>query len=102
MSAATGCRASIMADRWRARPSGHLSRRTVDTDSALIETLHKSPARRRITQTIVESRPTGISAVGDLPWGTHLCHFYDTKGDLIDILLPFFQAGLEANEYCMW
>jgi PAS domain S-box-containing protein len=47
-------------------------------------------------------RPTGISVVGDLPWGTHFCHFYETKQDLLDTLVPFFKAGLEHNEFCLW
>lgn len=51
---------------------------------------------------IGEARPTGISAVGDMPWGTHFCHFYETKEDLVDILIPYFRAGLEANEFCLW
>ncbi|GAG33844.1 unnamed protein product, partial [marine sediment metagenome] len=37
-----------------------------------------------------------------VPWGTHLCQFYHTKRDLIDILVPYFKAGLENNEFCMW
>jgi len=47
-------------------------------------------------------RKTGISVVGDLPWGTHFCHFYETKEDLLDILIPYFKTGLENNEFCMW
>jgi len=47
-------------------------------------------------------RKSGISVVGDLPWGTHFCHFYATKEDLIDILIPYFKAGLNGNEFCMW
>src|SRR3974390_3893553 len=47
-------------------------------------------------------RPTRISAVGDIPWGTHLCQFYQDKQDLIDILVPYFRAGLENNELCIW
>ena len=47
-------------------------------------------------------RRTGIELVGDTPWGTHFCQFYQTKEDLIDILAPYFKAGLEDNEYCMW
>src|ERR1051325_3417104 len=47
-------------------------------------------------------RDTGISAVGDAPWGTHFCHFFDTKQDLLDILIPYFQAGLNAHELCVW
>jgi len=53
-------------------------------------------------QVIGEARPTGISAVGAMPWGTHFCHFYESKDDLVDILIPYFRAGLEANEFCIW
>ena len=49
-----------------------------------------------------ELRDTGISVVGDVPWGTHLCHFYETKEDLLDILIPYFNTGLENNEFCVW
>ena len=47
-------------------------------------------------------RKSGISLLGDAPWGTHFCQFYRTKQDLIDILVPYFKAGLENNEFCMW
>ena len=47
-------------------------------------------------------RKFGLSIVGEIPWGTHLCEFYQTKEDLIDILVPYFKAGLENNEFCMW
>ncbi len=49
-----------------------------------------------------ELRRSGIDVVGDIPWGTHLCQFYQTKEDLIDILVPYFKAGLENNEFCLW
>jgi PAS domain S-box-containing protein len=49
-----------------------------------------------------EGRKTAIDVVGDVPWGTHLCQFYRTKEDLIEILVPFFRAGLEHNEFCIW
>src|SRR5882762_6087795 len=49
-----------------------------------------------------ELRKTGISIVGDMPWGTHFCHFYETKQDLLDTVVPYFQAGLESKEYCLW
>jgi PAS domain S-box-containing protein len=49
-----------------------------------------------------ELRHTGISIVGDVPWGTHFCSFYDTKQDLLDILIPFFKTGLKNNEFCLW
>lgn len=47
-------------------------------------------------------RKTGIDILGDKPWGTHFCQFYQTKKDLLDILVPYFKAGLENNEFCMW
>jgi signal transduction histidine kinase/CheY-like chemotaxis protein len=47
-------------------------------------------------------RHTGIATIGDVPWGTHFCQFYQDKQDLIDILVPYFKAGLENNEFCMW
>src|SRR5258708_2254681 len=50
----------------------------------------------------VELRQTGIEALGEMPWGAHLCHFYETKQDLLDILIPYFKAGLESNEFCLW
>ena len=47
----------------------------------------------------INNRKTGIDIMGAVPWGTHLCQFYQTKDDLIDILVPYFKAGLENNEY---
>ena len=47
-------------------------------------------------------RNSGIDIIGDVPWGTHFCQFYQTKEDLMDILVPYFKAGLENNEFCMW
>src|SRR5438552_12494595 len=49
-----------------------------------------------------EFRKTGISVVGDIPWGSHFCHFYETKQDLLDTLVPYFKAGLESKEFCIW
>jgi PAS domain S-box-containing protein len=49
-----------------------------------------------------EKRNSGIDVIGSVPWGTHFCQFYKTKQDLIDILVPYFKAGLENNEFCMW
>jgi DNA-binding CsgD family transcriptional regulator len=46
-------------------------------------------------------RKTGLPVVGDVPWGSHFSIFYETKKDLRDILVPFFKAGLEANEFCL-
>ena len=47
-------------------------------------------------------RSSGIGIVGNIPWGTHFCQFYQTKEDLIEIIIPYFKAGLENNEFCLW
>jgi signal transduction histidine kinase len=47
-------------------------------------------------------RETGIGVVGDVPWGTHFFLFHETKEDLIDACLPYFRAGLENGELCVW
>lgn len=49
-----------------------------------------------------KNRKIGIDIIDNVSWGTHLCQFYRTKEDLIDILVPYFKAGLESNEFCMW
>ncbi|MFC2000054.1 MEDS domain-containing protein [Chloroflexota bacterium] len=47
-------------------------------------------------------RKTGIRVVPYVPWGTHLCQFYRSRQELLELLVPYFRAGLENNEYCMW
>ena len=47
-------------------------------------------------------RSTGISVVGHVPWGTHFFLFHETKEDLIDACIPYFRAGLESKELCVW
>jgi PAS domain S-box-containing protein len=47
-------------------------------------------------------RNSGIDFIGDISWGKHFCQFYKTKEDLIEILIPYFIAGLKSNEYCLW
>jgi PAS domain S-box-containing protein len=47
-------------------------------------------------------RKSGIELLGDIPWGTHFCQFYETPDDLIEILVPYFREGLKQNEFCMW
>lgn len=49
-----------------------------------------------------KDRETGIDIIEEVPWGTHLCQFYQTKEDLLDILVPYFAKGLQNNEFCMW
>ena len=47
-------------------------------------------------------RATGIGPAGDLPWGAHICLFFETKQDLLDTNVAYFRAGLESNEFCVW
>jgi hypothetical protein len=44
---------------------------------------------------------TAIDVAGDVPLGTHFCQFCQTKEDLTDLLIPYFKAGPENNEFCM-
>jgi DcmR-like sensory protein len=47
-------------------------------------------------------RSSGLDVLGNLAWGTHFCLFYATKNDFLDVLLPYFKAGLQGNEFCLW
>ena len=48
------------------------------------------------------SRKLGLEVIDEVHWGTHLCFFYETTDDYIDIIAPYLQAGLENNESCVW
>lgn len=47
-------------------------------------------------------RQTGIPVLGQIPWGAHICLFYETKQDLLDSHVAYFKTGLQANERCIW
>jgi PAS domain S-box-containing protein len=49
-----------------------------------------------------ELRHSGIEVLGDLSWGSHFCNFFESKEDLLQILIPYFKAGLQNNEFCLW
>src|SRR5882724_3862808 len=49
-----------------------------------------------------EMRKTGVEVVGDMPWGTHFCLFYETKADLLETTVSYCKAGLESQEFCLW
>lgn len=38
----------------------------------------------------------------EMPWGSHICEFYDSPQGLIELLVPYFKEGLERNETCVW
>jgi len=43
----------------------------------------------------------GMNLIGNAPWGSHICMFYQSREDLIEVLAPYFAAGLSNNEFCM-
>ena len=47
-------------------------------------------------------RRTGLRLLGDVPWGRHFAFFYERKEHLVEICVPFLEAGLESNEVCVW
>lgn len=47
-------------------------------------------------------RNSGIEVIGELPWGSHFCNFFESKEDLLQILIPYFKTGLMNNEFCLW
>jgi DNA-binding CsgD family transcriptional regulator len=47
-------------------------------------------------------RETGIPVMGSMPWGTHVCVFYETTEDLLETAVSYFEAGLRSNEFCVW
>ena len=47
-------------------------------------------------------RTLGVDILGQARWGNHFCLFCETAEDLEEILVPYFKAGLEDREFCMW
>ena len=45
---------------------------------------------------------SGIPDIGKIPWGSHFCQMYSTRGDLAQSVIPYFIAGLINNERCIW
>ena len=55
-----------------------------------------------VAKGVVAVPKAGDKALLDLPWGSHVCQFYETKQDQLDMLVPYFKQGLERNEACAW
>ena len=47
-------------------------------------------------------RNAGADFVGDIPFGTHFCLFYETQADLLEIAVSYCKAGLERRQFCLW
>jgi hypothetical protein len=54
---------------------------------------------KHVTAMTAEMRKTGVDVVGDMPWGTHFCLFYETLMDLLEPLVSYCKAGLESQEF---
>ena len=44
----------------------------------------------------------GLFGLNAIPYGLHMCHFYERQEDLAAALVPYFAAGLRSNERCIW
>lgn len=45
---------------------------------------------------------SGISGTYDIPLGSHLCLFYRSTKEFLDVTASFLKAGLNHNELCVW
>jgi signal transduction histidine kinase len=48
------------------------------------------------------NRKSGLASLGPISWGTHLCHFYETRNELLSVTANFLQAGLAQREVGVW
>lgn len=55
-----------------------------------------------IAKGLVDLPVASDKALLDMPWGSHVCQFYNQKQDLVEMLVPYFRQGLEKNEACVW
>jgi len=46
--------------------------------------------------------PAGLKSIPSIEWGSHFAHFFGSGDELRDVLVPFFKAGLNNNEQCLW
>jgi hypothetical protein len=44
----------------------------------------------------------GLPGLATIPYGVHMCHFYETRADLAAALVPYFVAGIGRQERCVW
>ncbi len=49
-----------------------------------------------------QNKISEIEILGDLQWGTHICQFYQTEEELLELLIPYFKKGLRNFEFCIW
>lgn len=51
---------------------------------------------------MTDDRMSAREYTGSLSWGTHLCQFHSTNDELTETLVPYFAAGLQQDEFCVW
>lgn len=56
----------------------------------------------RLTPEDPALRNSGIDRIGALPWGAHICLFYETAEDLLEVNAAYLAAGLADGEFCIW
>src|SRR5690348_12256976 len=44
----------------------------------------------------------GLPGIRNIPYGVHMCHFYQGGDELAAVLVPYFAAGLRNGERCIW
>lgn len=44
----------------------------------------------------------GLPGIREIPYGIHMCQFYQTRADLAAALVPYFAAGMRKRERCIW
>lgn len=50
---------------------------------------------------IVE-RDSGLEPIGDISWGSHFCQPYQSREELLELVVPYMLAGTANNEFCLW
>ena len=43
---------------------------------------------------------SGLAAI--FPTNLHLCHFYRSESDFLELMVPFFLEGLAVGDFCLW
>jgi DNA-binding CsgD family transcriptional regulator len=47
-------------------------------------------------------KPPYAATLAAIRHGSHLCAFYETEDDLLDLVVPFCAAGSQRGELCVW
>jgi DNA-binding CsgD family transcriptional regulator len=70
--------------------------------TGMMEFSDMDTAENRLAGDESSLRRTGITPLTLLPWGSHICMFYETVDDLLETQAGYFGAGLSDNDLCVW